>query len=83
MNVFHASLPDRGLFALDGNPLDRPRLDSVLDKRVGRGADQYLPGLRRFFEPFREDDRLAGHERVPFRRIPGQDLTGVDPDPGL
>ena len=30
-----------------------------------------------------KDHRLAGDESVPFRMIPGDDLSGIDPDPDL
>ena len=55
----------------------------MLDERVGGLADQDLVSVRRLREPFRENHRLARHERVPFRGIPGHDLSGIDPDPDL
>ena len=75
--------PDVVLLALDRESFERPRLDGVLDERVGGLADQDLVGVRPLREPFCEDHGLAGHECVPFRRIPGDDLPGVDPDPDL
>ena len=75
--------PDVVLLALDRESFERPRLDRMLDERVGGLADQDLVGVRRLREPFGEDHRLAGHECVPFRGIPGDDLSGIDPDPDL
>ena len=47
-----------------------------------RLADQDLSRARRGLEALRDDDGVAGDERVASRRIAGDDLSRIDPGTG-
>ena len=66
-----------------GFPLQRQRRhrlcrDGVSDEADGRVADENLAGSRGGLEPLRDDDGVAGGERVALRRVAGEDLARVD-----
>ena len=61
--------------------------DGVANEADGRVADEDLASRGRGLEPLRDDDGVAGCERVTLTRVPGEDLARVDagadadPDP--
>ena len=55
----------------------------VPDERPGRLADEHLSRLGRLLEAGCDVDRVADHEGFTLRRIAGEHVAGVDPDPGL
>ena len=65
----------------------RLRGDGVANKADRRVADENLARSRSRLEPLRDDDGVAGGERVALRRVAGVDLARVDagadadPDP--
>ena len=74
-----------GLFAraLGGEALEGADGDGVLDQRIGRLADQDVPGPGGLLEAFGEHDGLAGDEGLAAAGVAGDDLAGVDADPHL
>ena len=72
----HASTGSDFPFSVErGHRLDR---DGVADEADRRVADEDLAGGRGRLEPLRDDDGVAGGERIALRRVAGEDLARVD-----
>ena len=61
--------------------LDRLHLRSISDESLRRRAEQRLAGKRRLLEAHRDVHRDARRKWLAGRRVAGEYLTCVDPDP--
>ena len=85
-DVEHPEEPPRGDpfgLALQGERIDRFRLDDVADQPIRVVPDEDPAGRGVLLEPGGDVDGVARDERLPRRRVPGDDLAGVHADAHL